>query len=116
RAGSRSGREQSATPYNLDAVHRWPAAPPPHAVAAKQLGFVVQVSPQPHSAVGPSEFVMKKAPNSCLRLVFCGRVLHSISCETVGATVVEVPRGHPIFISNPEAVATLIEHAASSVK
>jgi len=45
--GQRHRREHFAAPYNLDAFCRWPAAPPPHAVAAIHMGFVVQASPQP---------------------------------------------------------------------
>jgi hypothetical protein len=33
-----------------------------------------------------------------------------------GATVVEVPGSHAIYVSNPNAVAALIEQAASGVK
>jgi hypothetical protein len=36
--------------------------------------------------------------------------------KRAGATVVEVPGSHAIYVSNPKAVAALIEQAASSVK
>ena len=36
--------------------------------------------------------------------------------ERAGATVVEVPGSHAIYVSNPKAVAALIEQAASGVK
>jgi pimeloyl-ACP methyl ester carboxylesterase len=36
--------------------------------------------------------------------------------KRAGATVVEVPGSHAIYVSNPNAVAALIKQAASSVK
>ena len=36
--------------------------------------------------------------------------------KRAGATVVEVPGSHAIYVSNPKAVAALIEQAASGVK
>jgi hypothetical protein len=36
--------------------------------------------------------------------------------KRAGATVVEIPGSHAIYVSNPKAVAALIEQAASSVK
>jgi hypothetical protein len=33
-----------------------------------------------------------------------------------GATVVEVPGSHAIYVSNPKAVADVIEQAASGIK
>jgi hypothetical protein len=36
--------------------------------------------------------------------------------KRAGATVVEVPGSHAIYVSNPKAVAALIGQAASSVK
>jgi pimeloyl-ACP methyl ester carboxylesterase len=36
--------------------------------------------------------------------------------KRTGATVVEVPGSHAIYVSNPNAVAALIEQAASGVK
>jgi hypothetical protein len=36
--------------------------------------------------------------------------------KRAGATVVEVPGSHAIYVSNPKAVAALIEQAANSVK
>ena len=36
--------------------------------------------------------------------------------KRAGATVVEVPGSHAIYVSNPNAVAALIEQAASGVK
>jgi len=36
--------------------------------------------------------------------------------KRAGATVVEVPGSHAIYVSNAKAVATLIEQAASGVK
>ena len=36
--------------------------------------------------------------------------------KRAGATVVEVPGSHAIYVSNPSAVAALIERAASGVK
>ena len=36
--------------------------------------------------------------------------------KRAGATVVEVPGSHAIYVSNPNAVAVLIEQAASGVK
>ncbi len=37
-------------------------------------------------------------------------------CERAGATATQVPGSHAIYVSNPQAVATLIETAASSPK
>jgi pimeloyl-ACP methyl ester carboxylesterase len=37
-------------------------------------------------------------------------------CERAGATATQVPGSHAIYVSNPHAVATLIETAASSAK
>ena len=39
-----------------------------------------------------------------------------IMAKRAGATVVEVPGSHAIYVSNPNAVAALIEQAASGVK
>ena len=36
--------------------------------------------------------------------------------KRAGTTVVEVPGSHAIYVSNPKAVAALIEQAASGVK
>ena len=36
--------------------------------------------------------------------------------KRAGATVAEVPGSHAIYVSNPNAVAALIEQAAGSVK
>jgi pimeloyl-ACP methyl ester carboxylesterase len=36
--------------------------------------------------------------------------------KRAGATVVEVPGSHAIYVSNPKAVADLIEQAASGIK
>ena len=36
--------------------------------------------------------------------------------KRAGATIVEVPGSHAIYVSNPNAVAALIEQAASGVK
>jgi pimeloyl-ACP methyl ester carboxylesterase len=36
--------------------------------------------------------------------------------KRAGATVTEVPGSHAIYVSNPSAVAALIEQAASGVK
>jgi hypothetical protein len=36
--------------------------------------------------------------------------------KRAGATVVEVPGSHAIYISNPKAVADLIEQTASGIK
>jgi hypothetical protein len=36
--------------------------------------------------------------------------------KRAGATVVEVPGSHAIYVSNPKAVADLIEQVASSIK
>jgi hypothetical protein len=36
-----------------------------------------------------------------------------LMCERAGAEATEVPGSHAIYVSNPEAVATLIETAAS---
>jgi hypothetical protein len=36
--------------------------------------------------------------------------------KRAGATVAEVPGSHPIYVSNPSAVAALIEQAANSVR
>jgi len=36
--------------------------------------------------------------------------------KRVGATVADVPGSHAIYVSNPSAVAALIEQAASGVK
>jgi hypothetical protein len=56
------------------------------------------------------------------QLVFCPRrqddslsrtAIHS---ETAGATVVEAPGSHAIYVSNLNAVAAFIEEAASGVK
>jgi hypothetical protein len=35
-------------------------------------------------------------------------------CERAGATPMEVPGAHAIYVSNPRAVATLIETAAGA--
>jgi pimeloyl-ACP methyl ester carboxylesterase len=36
--------------------------------------------------------------------------------KRAGATVVEVPGSHAVYVSNPKAVADLIEQAASGIK
>ena len=36
--------------------------------------------------------------------------------KRAGATVVEVPGSHAIYVSNPKAVADVIEQAASGIK
>jgi hypothetical protein len=36
--------------------------------------------------------------------------------KRAGATVVEVPGSHAIYVSNPRAVADLVQQAASSVE
>src|SRR5208283_507432 len=41
---------------------------------------------------------------------------HQFMAKRAGATVVEVPGSHAIYVSNPNAVAALIEQAAGSVK
>jgi pimeloyl-ACP methyl ester carboxylesterase len=38
------------------------------------------------------------------------------TAQRAGATVVEVPGSHAIYVSNPKAVADLIEQAASGIK
>ena len=37
-------------------------------------------------------------------------------CDRAGATATQVPGSHAIYVSNPQAVATLIETAATSPK
>jgi hypothetical protein len=39
-----------------------------------------------------------------------------LMAKRAGATVVEVPGSHAIYVSNPKAVADLIEQAASGIK
>jgi hypothetical protein len=39
-----------------------------------------------------------------------------LMAKRAGATVVEVPGSHAIYISNPNAVAALIEQAASDIQ
>ena len=44
------------------------------------------------------------------------RSAQQFMAKRVGATVADVPGSHAIYVSNPSAVAALIEQAASGVK